>query len=201
MSLKGDDPQCFSFQNRKTGTLGLIRHPWLAKINSLHINSSYSMIFFSYRPWYAFVEWLKLKMCFNCRICLLNCLFSKLSMFGHFISLVALFFLFKKDLHSIMFIIFYDTSVLWFCYCIFSTSNGSVFIENPLVRRSRWRSIRVMYLTMFLSSVSFSICMSSIWPYLKLVRNKNLWVVKVNSAWFMPGLGPACHHIHMHVER
>lgn len=49
------------------------------------------------------------------------------------------------------------------------TSNGSVFIENPLVRRSRWRSIRVMYLTMFLSSVSFSICMSSIWPYLKLL--------------------------------
>nr|XP_022328337.1 major facilitator superfamily domain-containing protein 8-like isoform X2 [Crassostrea virginica] len=50
-----------------------------------------------------------------------------------------------------------------------STSNGSTFIENPQVRRSRWRSIRVMYLTMFLSSVSFSICMSSIWPYLKVL--------------------------------
>ncbi|XP_048740690.2 major facilitator superfamily domain-containing protein 8-like isoform X2 [Ostrea edulis] len=63
-----------------------------------------------------------------------------------------------------------------------STSIPSTFIENPSVRRSRWRSIRVMYLTMFLSSVSFSICMSSIWPYLKLLDSSattNLlgWVV------------------------
>ncbi|XP_061183566.1 major facilitator superfamily domain-containing protein 8-like isoform X1 [Saccostrea echinata] len=52
------------------------------------------------------------------------------------------------------------------------TSNGmpsNTFVENPKVRQSRWRSIRVMYLTMFLSSVSFSICMSSIWPFLKLL--------------------------------
>ncbi|XP_062616053.1 major facilitator superfamily domain-containing protein 8-like [Saccostrea cucullata] len=57
-------------------------------------------------------------------------------------------------------------------YSDYGTSNGipsSTFVENPRVRRSRWRSIRVMYLTMFLSSVSFSICMSSIWPFLKLL--------------------------------
>ncbi|XP_069487203.1 major facilitator superfamily domain-containing protein 8 [Ambystoma mexicanum] len=32
--------------------------------------------------------------------------------------------------------------------------------------RSRWWSIRIMYLTMFLSSVGFSIVITSIWPYL-----------------------------------
>ncbi|XP_043109328.1 major facilitator superfamily domain-containing protein 8 [Puntigrus tetrazona] len=35
--------------------------------------------------------------------------------------------------------------------------------------RSRWRSIRVMYFTMFLSSVGFTIVITSIWPYLKKV--------------------------------
>lgn len=35
--------------------------------------------------------------------------------------------------------------------------------------RSRWRSIRVMYFTMFLSSVGFTIVITSIWPYLKKI--------------------------------
>uniref|UniRef100_A0A8C8SUD4 Major facilitator superfamily domain containing 8 n=1 Tax=Pelusios castaneus TaxID=367368 RepID=A0A8C8SUD4_9SAUR len=35
--------------------------------------------------------------------------------------------------------------------------------------RSRWRSIRIMYLTMFLSSVGFSIVIMSIWPYLQKI--------------------------------
>lgn len=35
--------------------------------------------------------------------------------------------------------------------------------------RSRWRSIRVMYFTMFLSNVGFSIVITSIWPYLKKI--------------------------------
>lgn len=47
----------------------------------------------------------------------------------------------------------------------------STVLEPPNQYKSRWRSIRVMYLTMFLSSVSFSICMSSLWPYLKLLDN------------------------------
>ncbi|XP_062991337.1 major facilitator superfamily domain-containing protein 8 [Elgaria multicarinata webbii] len=34
---------------------------------------------------------------------------------------------------------------------------------------SRWRAIRIMYLTMFFSSVGFSIIMMSIWPYLQQV--------------------------------
>ncbi|XP_030578500.1 major facilitator superfamily domain-containing protein 8 isoform X2 [Archocentrus centrarchus] len=33
--------------------------------------------------------------------------------------------------------------------------------------RSRWRSIRVMYFTMFLSSVGFTIVITSLWPYLE----------------------------------
>lgn len=35
--------------------------------------------------------------------------------------------------------------------------------------RSRWRSIRVMYFTMFLSSVGFTIVITSLWPYLERV--------------------------------
>ncbi|KAK3607035.1 hypothetical protein CHS0354_011594 [Potamilus streckersoni] len=58
--------------------------------------------------------------------------------------------------------------------------------EQPEQYKSRWRSIRVMYLTMFLSSVSFSICMSSIWPYLQILdpdADTNLlgWVVAIYS--------------------
>ncbi|KAL5011895.1 hypothetical protein ScPMuIL_010446 [Solemya velum] len=58
--------------------------------------------------------------------------------------------------------------------------------EPPATYRSRWRSIRIMYLTMFLSSVSFSICMSSLWPYLKVLHpdstaNSLGWVVAAYS--------------------
>ncbi|KAM8928176.1 major facilitator superfamily domain-containing protein 8 isoform 5-T5 [Lycaon pictus] len=35
--------------------------------------------------------------------------------------------------------------------------------------KSRWRSIRILYLTMFLSSVGFSIVIMSIWPYLQKI--------------------------------
>ncbi|KAK2863179.1 hypothetical protein Q5P01_002712 [Channa striata] len=35
--------------------------------------------------------------------------------------------------------------------------------------KSRWRSIRIMYFTMFLSSVGFTIVITSIWPYLQKI--------------------------------
>ncbi|XP_062839718.1 major facilitator superfamily domain-containing protein 8 isoform X4 [Anolis carolinensis] len=35
--------------------------------------------------------------------------------------------------------------------------------------KSRWRAIRIMYLTMFFSSVGFSIVIMSIWPYLQKI--------------------------------
>nr|XP_046237565.1 major facilitator superfamily domain-containing protein 8 isoform X1 [Scatophagus argus] len=35
--------------------------------------------------------------------------------------------------------------------------------------KSRWRSIRIMYFTMFLSSVGFTIVITSLWPYLQKI--------------------------------
>ncbi|XP_053311522.1 major facilitator superfamily domain-containing protein 8 [Spea bombifrons] len=42
-------------------------------------------------------------------------------------------------------------------------------VETHQQHKSRWWSIRVMYLTMFLSSVGFSIVMTSVWPYLQKI--------------------------------
>ncbi|XP_033615804.1 major facilitator superfamily domain-containing protein 8 isoform X6 [Fukomys damarensis] len=42
-------------------------------------------------------------------------------------------------------------------------------IETQENYKSRWRSIRILYLTMFLSSVGFSIVIMSIWPYLQKI--------------------------------
>ncbi|TRY99376.1 hypothetical protein DNTS_014906, partial [Danionella cerebrum] len=41
--------------------------------------------------------------------------------------------------------------------------------SDGIIDKSRWRSIRVMYFTMFLSSLGFTIVITSIWPYLKRV--------------------------------
>ncbi|XP_069781352.1 major facilitator superfamily domain-containing protein 8 isoform X2 [Narcine bancroftii] len=46
---------------------------------------------------------------------------------------------------------------------------GSTLVKTLQENRSRWRSIRVMYLTMFFSSLGFSIVVSSIWPFLQKV--------------------------------
>lgn len=48
------------------------------------------------------------------------------------------------------------------------TDPGSI-VETQQEHKSRWWSIRVMYLTMFLSSVGFSIVVTSIWPYLQKI--------------------------------
>ncbi|XP_006153207.1 major facilitator superfamily domain-containing protein 8 [Tupaia chinensis] len=42
-------------------------------------------------------------------------------------------------------------------------------IETEEHYKSRWRSIRILYLTMFISSVGFSIVIISIWPYLQKI--------------------------------
>uniref|UniRef100_A0A2K6F1L8 Major facilitator superfamily domain containing 8 n=1 Tax=Propithecus coquereli TaxID=379532 RepID=A0A2K6F1L8_PROCO len=42
-------------------------------------------------------------------------------------------------------------------------------VETEEHYKSRWRSIRILYLTMFLSSVGFSIVIMSIWPYLQKI--------------------------------
>ncbi|KAI1883819.1 hypothetical protein AGOR_G00235930 [Albula goreensis] len=46
-------------------------------------------------------------------------------------------------------------------------SDGAAEAEQQC--KSRWRSIRVMYFTMFLSSVGFTIVITSIWPYLQKI--------------------------------
>ncbi|XP_018421462.1 PREDICTED: major facilitator superfamily domain-containing protein 8 isoform X2 [Nanorana parkeri] len=50
-----------------------------------------------------------------------------------------------------------------------SASDPGVVIETQDQHKSRWWSIRIMYLTMFLSSVGFSIVVTSIWPYLQKI--------------------------------
>ncbi|KAM9237529.1 major facilitator superfamily domain-containing protein 8 isoform 6-T6 [Dugong dugon] len=53
--------------------------------------------------------------------------------------------------------------------CRTSGSREWNVIETEEHYKSRWRSIRILYLTMFLSSVAFSIVIMSIWPYLQKI--------------------------------
>uniref|UniRef100_A0A8V0XZ28 Major facilitator superfamily domain containing 8 n=1 Tax=Gallus gallus TaxID=9031 RepID=A0A8V0XZ28_CHICK len=46
---------------------------------------------------------------------------------------------------------------------------GRDVVETEEHYKSRWRSIWIMYLTMFLSSVGFSIVIMSVWPYLQKI--------------------------------
>ncbi|XP_065530529.1 major facilitator superfamily domain-containing protein 8 isoform X2 [Lathamus discolor] len=47
--------------------------------------------------------------------------------------------------------------------------SGRDVVETQEHYKSRWRSIWIMYLTMFLSSVGFSIVIMSVWPYLQKI--------------------------------
>lgn len=56
--------------------------------------------------------------------------------------------------------------------------------ESAADYKARWRSIRVVYLTMFMSSLGFSIVLSTIWPFLKNVGGSKPflgWVVAAFS--------------------
>ncbi|XP_069600037.1 major facilitator superfamily domain-containing protein 8 isoform X1 [Ranitomeya imitator] len=55
------------------------------------------------------------------------------------------------------------------CALLLPSSDPGFIVETQQEHKSRWRSIRVMYLTMFLSSVGFSIVVTSIWPYLQKI--------------------------------
>lgn len=39
-------------------------------------------------------------------------------------------------------------------------------IENATERRERWRSVYIIYFTMFQMSLGFSIVLTGVWPYL-----------------------------------
>jgi len=42
-------------------------------------------------------------------------------------------------------------------------------LETELERKERWRSIYMIYFTMFLMSLGFSIILTGVWPYLDKV--------------------------------
>lgn len=39
-------------------------------------------------------------------------------------------------------------------------------VEGALARRERWRSVYIIYFTMFQMSLGFSIVLTGVWPYL-----------------------------------
>jgi hypothetical protein len=49
------------------------------------------------------------------------------------------------------------------------TEYKTVDLETFEERRTRWRSIRIIYLTMFVMSTGFTIILTGVWPYLKKV--------------------------------
>ncbi|XP_071950391.1 major facilitator superfamily domain-containing protein 8-like [Antedon mediterranea] len=51
-----------------------------------------------------------------------------------------------------------------------SIEDGTTFLSEK-ENKKRWRSIHIMYLTMFLSSLGFSMVMPSVWPYLTRIDN------------------------------
>ncbi|GFO25664.1 major facilitator superfamily domain-containing protein 8-like [Plakobranchus ocellatus] len=61
-----------------------------------------------------------------------------------------------------------------------------VILEPPDAYKSRWRSIRIMYMTMFLGCVTFTITISSLWPFLQVLDSDATpsflgWVVAAYS--------------------
>lgn len=44
-------------------------------------------------------------------------------------------------------------------------------LETEIERKERWRSIYIIYFTMFLMSLGFSIILTGVWPYLGKVRS------------------------------
>jgi ceroid-lipofuscinosis MFS transporter 7 len=60
-----------------------------------------------------------------------------------------------------------------FCIYFFRRSipEESDGLETPQEKRERWISIRIIYFTMFLMSLGFSIILTGVWPYLDKVSN------------------------------
>uniref|UniRef100_A0A4W5Q6Z1 Major facilitator superfamily domain containing 8 n=1 Tax=Hucho hucho TaxID=62062 RepID=A0A4W5Q6Z1_9TELE len=52
---------------------------------------------------------------------------------------------------------------------LMDAEENTPLLQDESGRWSRWRSIRVMYFTMFLSSVGFTIVITSVWPYLQKI--------------------------------
>jgi hypothetical protein len=58
----------------------------------------------------------------------------------------------------------------------FRQRNAGVYktadLETPQERRRRWMSIRIIYFTMFIMTLGFSIVLTGVWPFLDSVRIK-----------------------------
>jgi MFS transporter, ceroid-lipofuscinosis neuronal protein 7 len=52
--------------------------------------------------------------------------------------------------------------------------NFDATLETEQEYKERWRSIRIIYFTMFLMSLGFSIILTGIWPYLDKVSEIHL---------------------------
>lgn len=49
-------------------------------------------------------------------------------------------------------------------------------LETALERRERWRSVYVIYFTMFLMSLGFSIILTGVWPFLDKVYIRKVYL-------------------------
>lgn len=53
-------------------------------------------------------------------------------------------------------------------------ANGKIILETEEERRDRMWSLRIIYFTMFLISLGFSIVLTGVWPYLDKVSIENI---------------------------
>lgn len=58
-------------------------------------------------------------------------------------------------------------------------------LETEEEYHQRWRSVRVIYFTMFLMSLGFSIVLTGIWPYLDKVSNTNIIQISKITIFFL----------------
>lgn len=66
-------------------------------------------------------------------------------------------------------------------------------IEDARARRERWRSVYVIYFTMFQMSLGFSIVLTGVWPYLDKASLTNFVAHASNCTGSVQGIGISCH--------
>lgn len=52
-------------------------------------------------------------------------------------------------------------------------------LETEAEYASRWLSIRIIYFTMFLMSLGFSVVLTGVWPFLNKVMNDSILEIKL----------------------
>lgn len=50
-------------------------------------------------------------------------------------------------------------------------------LETEAEKKERWRSIYIVYFTMFLMSLGFSIILTGVWPYLDKVKTNHSFML------------------------